>query len=303
MKDIDRTNDFEQRLVAFHGGKPLSEKVVLEGVTDLEYSLTKRFNDRVTHQTEAADDLKKMQAPIYDLIANNKLVAEGLQGFQKMNARLGERRITPPPSPASKIAPRIMPGSILSVLSTPYDYQWTSGAQRRSGFAGENAQKTEGTALVYATGNSDGSASASAGIGKYFRPISENAFVRFTPLVKYNYFWYDRSTYLTAHNDGYVGVFIQSFDLNGGDRRTEVDIRPPLWSDGTSWFQDHRDEQDGTIWPPSETVYFPATSNRQYIVWVWCNVSCDDNTNNLGSSYAVANLGMRVNLMFFEQYT
>jgi len=296
-------DDFKQRFAAFHGGKPLAQKLALKGMSEVEYSLTERFNERIARQAEAAEDFRKIQAPISDLIAKDKRVAEGLRGFHKMTARLGKRRIAPPPSRSPKIEPRIIPGSIITVNSTPYDYQWTAGGQSGRGFAGENSGKTDGTALVYATGNSGGSASASAGIGKYFRPISENALVRFTPLVEYNYFWYDNSTYVTAHNDGFVGVFIQSFDLRGGDPRTEVDIRPLLWSDGTSWFQVHHDEQTGTVWPYAETVYFPATSNRQYIVWVWCNVSCDDRDNDLGTSYAVANLGMRVVFMVFEQYT
>jgi hypothetical protein len=296
-------DDFEQRFGAFIGGRPLSKKVALKGMADVEKSLTNRFRNRASFRAESAELYKRIQAPIYELVGKDKRVVAGLRDFNKMNSRVRSRTIYPPPSHLPKIAPRITSGSILSIFSKPYDYQWVWTGRTGSGSATAGAIQANGTFRVDAAGNRGGSASASAGVGKYFRPISDNAFVRFSPYVEYNYFWYDNSTYVTAHNDGYVGVFVQSFDLNGGNPRTEVDIRPSLWSDGTSWFQVHYDEQSGIVWAYSDTVYFPATSARQYIVWVWCNVSCDDDTNDLGSSFAMAQFGINVGFMFFEQWT
>ncbi len=133
------------------------------------------------------------------------------------------------------------------------------------------------------------------------QPIAENELMRFSAFVTYGYNWDDSSSWGdTAHSDGYLGVFITSFQLDGSGGRVEVDQRSHMWSDGTGWWEEHSDSGEGLIWPNSQVeVFLPVTSSRIFLFWIWALQSGDAGSD----SSEIANLDGVVPFMVFEQFT
>ena len=130
--------------------------------------------------------------------------------------------------------------SHLQVLGPPYADQWTT--QSQSGNAevhGLSADRETGN-FGYFIGSADGSAACGAGVWAQFVPTrSTQAQVRaYTP---YNYQYDLDSQYgYTAHDDGGFGIFVLSWNFDGTGRFNDLDYRYSAWSDGTGWWEEHR---------------------------------------------------------------
>ena len=120
----------------------------------------------------------------------------------------------------------------------------------------------------------------------------DNLRQRFAVLVDYDYAWYDSSNFGTAHNDGSTNIWIWGFTENGLVGEGYFD---PMWSDGTSGFEEHGSGGDGSEQSGRESleVFFMAKANSVYQVWVWSPGSCNDGL----LSYASQDVNISVPLM------
>ena len=138
-----------------------------------------------------------------------------------------------------------------------------------------------------------------AAVGTWFKPKANSTYVRVAPFASYNYQWKDESSLQAAHNSGDIGVFIQRY-LGPGRFEKVLDNRPPLWSDGTGWYETHEDDQSGNF---VDSNYFWASSNDWYLVWVWSNSAIDFATKTtFGSSRAFNTLRANLRWLVFEQW-
>ena len=135
-------------------------------------------------------------------------------------------------------------------------------------------------------------------------------FIQVRPYVEFLYQYHNSSNYgYTAHNQGSFGILVNSFDLQGNDRRTEQDYRygEPVWSDGTTWWEEH----SNTSWDDSdfgfayihgkEAPYFLAQAGRIYLACIWCFGSLDAGAGFFGSASAVGNIRARVGFVVIGQ--
>ena len=106
---------------------------------------------------------------------------------------------------------------------------------------------------------SGGSAWGGGGVAAQLQPLAVNELLRFSAFVRYSYDWADSSSWgYTAHSDGYLGVFVTSFQLDGTGEHVELDQRSHMWSDGTGWWENHSDSGEDLIWPASQIQAFLA---------------------------------------------
>jgi len=192
----------------------------------------------------------------------------------------------------------------LSFIAPPYDLEW--------GINSDSDQTTWGTTVterkppeprfnVTANVGNGGSAWASAGLGKWFRPIgTDSTWVRIGLYAPYVFDWRTDSNWFAAHTSAFLGIYVQSFDSNGGDPQDEVNRTIPLWSDGTGWLEDHSDSGDGYY--PSDT-YFLARSSRWYAIWAWAHTQGDAHSGSLAYSYSWGTLSVSLPFMVLQQWT
>ena len=228
--------------------KPSTEPLWRQNVRNGAVKMNSKRQAAKVQQLQSAKQTKRIFAPFMKMIAQNERATGGMKEIQRLAHAELKRAAKPARAPKfPPVKPQIKSGSIIRIYVPPYNYDY----QDSSGFgATANSWKNVGEFLAwskpYSASVGPYSASAAAGVGIYFRPVAEDSFVRFSPLIKYTYSWRDRSQGgFTAHTSGYLAIRVVSVDLNGGDLRIEQDPRYQLWSDGTGWWETHSDSEPG----------------------------------------------------------
>ncbi len=283
---MPKTDDVRSRIAALDG-TPLAKRVAVRGMVGVTEELSTRVKQARARQVESAKHTKRILAPLLKAIARDeraKGAMKDLQGLAHAEVQRARKPARAPAFPAAR--PQLRSGSILRVYTPPYDYDY----QETSGFgATATAWRNVGEFLAWSNPYSATvgpySVGAAAGVGIYFRPVSRDAFVRFSPAIRYTYSWRDRSQGgFTAHTGGYLAIRVISYDSNGRDMRIEQDPRYQLWSDGTGWWETHGDTNQDWPFFPSQQVYFQATSDRQYVLWVWGYTTADEHGDDFAGS-------------------
>jgi hypothetical protein len=94
--------------------------------------------------------------------------------------------------------------------------------------------------------------------------------------TRYRYAWNDLSYLATAHQHAGFGVFVVSWDLNGGSNRVDQDHEYWTWSDGTSWYDHHHNpswsgfDSDLALSFQDQAPYFTIEPGRMYAAAIWC---------------------------------
>lgn len=296
------TRSMRELIAAIHGGT-VPESAVREGISQLERTLAGKFNRRAEQQARAEEQTTRVLGPIFRLIEKDGPALAAVRARRKVAGKIPK---LPPPS-FHVAEEQVRAGSLLTVVSTPYSADWSSGSgSTASGVTsgGGFGYKDEGRFGASAFIGSGGSAWGAGGIGASIRPLTPNTILRFTALVRYSYSWEDSSSGYVAHDDGFIGIYVWSFDLRGQDGRVEADQRSSLWSDGTGWFEDHSDSGEDELLPYAQsTIYLPVTSDRFYTFWVWTEVSGDATDGDIFGSFSRGALQAAIPFVVFEQWT
>ena len=284
-------------------GRRIPASKAIAGIERLNDQVVRQLRREAVERQRFARESTRAMAPMIKLLQQDKVAMAAHRNLQKLTTR----RAAPKarfPDVLQRLENEVRAGSILSIIGAPYDFEW--------GAEGPRNGTTWGTYVSYKSGSdprfnsnvnigAGGSSWASGGLGKQFVPAGANTtWVRIGLYAPTEFSWRVSSTLATAHARAFIGVFVQSFDLQGGDPRTEVDRRNWLFAEGSSWYQDH--SGGDTTYFPSDT-YFMASSARIYIVWAWCHASADGYQGAVTSSYASSYVGTRLPFMVFEQWT
>lgn len=278
MARIRKSNDIRSRLAALDG-TPLARKIALQGMESVAKELSKQAIRAKTQQVESAKITKRIFAPVLKTIAGDESARGAMMDIQR-RAHIEARGLNKPARAPRfhEMSPQIRSGSILRIYVPPYNYPYTwTSSFGASAAAWTNVGEFLAWSKPYSASVGPYSGSAAAGVGIYFQPVSRNSYVRFSPAIRYTYSWRDRSQGgFTAHSSGSLAIRVLSYDLNGGGMRIEQDPRYPIWNDGTGWWDTHSDTNQDWGFFPTQQVYFQATSDRQYVIWVWGYTSADD---------------------------
>jgi len=290
----DKRRRIIQRAIA-SGVMPLSQTVARRGIAALNKRLVAETQTRYAERKRAARESQKMLAPLIKIIRQDKSAMKAAQNVRRLTTHRKRPKITYPKA-LQRVAPHVRSGSIIKFFGPPYDAEWGDHSNDASSFATKDPPEPR---FDSTTRPGNGSAWSSAGVGKWFIPDGESTWVRIGLYAPYEYEWRVASTWETAHSDGFIAVYVQSFDFGGGDPRDEVDRRIGLWSEGSAWQQDHSDSGGGYY--PSDT-YFLASNARQYIIWAWCHTSADDVSGRVVWSYASGEIAVSLPWIVFEEW-
>ena len=101
------------------------------------------------------------------------------------------------------------------------------------------------------------------------------------PFAPFSNQWTSMSFIAPTRNKLGFGVFVQSEDLSGGDRRTEQDHRYLYVNDSTDWYQAHENPNfpssnfEHALSFNNQAPWFLIRPGRIYSAAVWCWGSCD----------------------------
>ncbi|MGE0229814.1 MAG: hypothetical protein AB7U23_15020 [Dehalococcoidia bacterium] len=167
----------------------------------------------------------------------------------------------------------------------PYNDAWTHLEGGRHQQQRAWARRADGGfGFVYTIGQEGGRAWSGAGVEVLFMrdhpgsppghgPAGLAQVRAHTP---YEFAWRNLSYLGTAHQHAGFGVFVWSAPLDGGPSRIEQDHQYWMWSDGTSWYQDHHNpgvpgrDVDTALNFQHQAPYFPVEPGRVYGAWIWC---------------------------------
>jgi hypothetical protein len=242
--------------------------------------------------------------PFHEIVAADKKAMAAARALKNLKR---PRRQKLPKLVAPKIKPLLRSGSILTFRPPPFDNQWISfsaGSGNTGGAAFADSNTGEFTAWAQVE-TSGGSVWGNAGVAVWFQPVQDNTLVRFAPYAPGYGRWDDKSWFgATAHNDGFITILVESWDLNGQNYQQDVPNRQiQQWSDGTGWWDEHGYDQPFSINFPVDT-YFLARNIRWYRAWTVAGVYCDGSGNQgLWGSTADSTLSCGLAFVVFEQWT
>ncbi|WP_168794670.1 hypothetical protein [Paraburkholderia aromaticivorans] len=192
----------------------------------------------------------------------------------------------------------------IDVRGVPYNDAWTNAGggahQQQTVWADKN---TGQFGFLYTIGKEGGALTCGAGVEVLFMrdvpgfppgqgPAGLAQVRAYTP---YNYVWHDKSYLGTAHQHAGFGVLVWSAPIDGGPSRTDLDHEYWVWSDGTSWYEEHNNASfPGQDWElalqyGNEAPYFSIEPGRLYGAWIWCFAQSDAHGADLTSAaYAQA---------------
>lgn len=249
-----------------YGGKIIPQNIALRGMVALERELKARSVRNWARQQDVTKQLNKIYAPLRKL-ADDKTVTEALEGFRTYRARFLKQKASPPKT--RKETQRIYVGSLAALTSPPYGYEWTSAdppppggnvvasADRSSGRFGFGIDSFQ---------SENFNCRADAGIGIYFRPVTETGRLAIWSDPAFNDSWDDRASFASSHSDGYIGLYIASFDNNGNFAGAVVDQQNSLWSDDSHFGGQGPNEDNNPGY--SLNAACSVDNGHQYIIWV-----------------------------------
>ncbi|HEY6419975.1 MAG TPA: hypothetical protein VIX59_13305 [Candidatus Binataceae bacterium] len=260
-----------------YGGRFISPEAAGRSMVALEKRLTTEFNERTRLRKQFTEPAQKLIAPLLsgsNLEREATAAARAMQRLQKVARGLKVQRLRP-----VKVNTGIFTGLTGAIVSAPFDYQWTWGAVSGDDphDNSETADRGSGDlAIVLNTGIDDSSSAAGrAAVGIYFYPPTSTGILQVWSTPALNYLWGTYCSFDSAHADGWIAMYVGSYNLAGAFTGAVIDQRTTLWSDD-SWFHGNSGN-----FPTASYGLHPAPiqvdRQHQYIIWVWCGgeVSAD----------------------------
>jgi len=294
---VDRS--YLSRVRSIQGGAaPPSPARALRTLAGLERELSKKARAAAAVRRRADQLARQANAPLIEMFAQDKSARAAARRADAIGSR--RRREDTLARPPRGLLPGVSSGSILTVLVPPYDYDWTWHWEEPGSHGDPTASRGDGKF----GGHSDNVASCAFGVGTHFRPIAERATVRFSPLIRYGYYYVANSHFYTAYTSGFLGVYVSSVDANWGNPSTEIDMRLPIWEVNEFGNGPLITSEENNLILGGTTIYFPAIRDRHYFAWAWGGVSSwgfDDSRGRTTWSQAYSNLWATALLCVFEQ--
>jgi hypothetical protein len=251
-----------------YGGRFIAPKVVAHSMAGLEGRLTAEFNERTKRREEFAEQVRKLRSPFLEVFSKDQHAADAISGLRRLRAAARSRK---PPTPhRAKAAERIFAGSIGATQVPPYDYQWTWSAV--NGVPQTNIetadQKSGNMSIDLWTGDDSNSISAAAAVGIYFFPPAANGSLQIASFPSFADTWGDSCNWDSASADGWIGLYVGSYDLTGAPTGAVLEQQVSLWSD-SSWWGGVGSQYGSNSAFPLYASQMQVDQDHQYIIWVW----------------------------------
>jgi hypothetical protein len=250
-------------LHALYRGKIAPQNTVLRGMVGLEKQLAARSARDWARQLEATQQLNRMYAPLRELSDKDKQLAQVSRGIRERHESFRRHKLVPASLSAEK--PRIYLGSLGAVVPPPYDYAWTF----HDPHAGVGADKTTGQMgfNIDSFGSPHFNSSADAAVGIYFRSITEKGRLSIWSDPSFAESWYDYAYFAASHSNGFIGLYVGSYDDNWNFTGALVHQQHSLWSDDSHLSDSGHHEKTNPGYSLNATCN--VDSSHQYVIWVW----------------------------------
>ena len=237
--------------------------------------LTSIFEQEFRKSTERRKSMQKIQkglySPFLEPLKQNKSHQDLVKQMARQNVARTREKLKPPVSAPAES--RVFVHSIGLTKTAPYDWPWTWSATNGSPDAPSvNADQNAGNlSFLVDSGDGGGSAAAATAVGFYFRPAIENVgIMQVTSNPSLQWSWWTYNVFDSSHSDGWIGIYVGSYDLNG-TQYTHVDQRVTLWSEDHSFLASPDGSGSNSGLPLLEGQFI--NSDSFFEVWVWCGGS------------------------------
>lgn len=246
-------------------GKAAPAAQARKGMRSAEQELQRRFKERRSAVNASSEAL----SPLAEAFGrqNEEQLQKALRSLKELDRRSGRRGVVVP-KPASEDA-RVFAGSIGITRVPAYDYQWTWSAKDNDSATARVAAKAASGQqnLSLWTNSVQAHAWGATAVGVYFRPWTANGIVNLWANPAINYAWWTYCAFASAHSDGWLGLYVAQYTLEGNLDRVPVDLQSSLWSDDSWWAGAGGHSGSNSGCPLS--AWFTVDSDHWYAMWVW----------------------------------
>jgi hypothetical protein len=116
--------------------------------------------------------------------------------------------------------------------------------------------------------NNGSAVSGRAAVGTYFYPPTSDSTLQIWSAPAISDDWGDWCSFDSASADGWIGLYVGSYDLAGGFTGAVIDQQITLWSDSSWW--SGVGEQEGSNSGYGLYGSTHVDQDHQYLIWVWC---------------------------------
>ena len=274
---------------------PRWKSALQRSASTLDADSLQRFRQLQDHSRQARGIERQALAPIVDLIRDRPQSERARRQSLALIKKATATRVRDPGALAP-VQPGVTEGSLLQVFGPPYDGVWTKSSPNANS-CHPSADAIQGTFGAWGEGHGE-SIFGGAGIGVGFHALSNLPMAHVRPYFRYSYHWSNYSFLETAHTSAFLKIRAIQFGPSGQQTKSPPDdVSHQLWSDGTSWFQTHKDEGED-VWPGTVQLDFPLVAGQFYAIWIYCQVFADD-AGTLAMSHSSAFASLKVRVPFF----
>lgn len=254
---------------ALYGMTPPTQEEAQHGLAELQHRFERQAEARTARAARAADHARALHGALNVTGAAADDLTTLARSLRQEQER-GAGRTTAPPR-ARRARPRLFTGSMGATLTPPYNWSWTWEAGNGGPATNTaSADNNNGTWSVsdWASFNDSSNASARAAVGAFFRPPTDVGFLQVWANPALNFDWGDWCVMDGAGSDGWVGLYIGEYDVNGGGFvSAPVDQQINLWSDNSWW--SGVGEQEGSNSGYPLYALLEVDNDHFYEIWVW----------------------------------
>ncbi|HEX6509982.1 MAG TPA: hypothetical protein VF221_20330 [Chloroflexota bacterium] len=253
-----------------YGGIGIDPDDAERAMSELGERLTVEFSERQRLRDQLAAPMRAYRGPLLKVVSEDEQAAGAVSELRRLQTAARKARVSRPR--IRKVEGGIFSGSIGATVPPPYNYRWTWSAV--SGTPDDNSESADNTAGtmaydLWADFNNSSSVSGRAAVGIYFYPPMQSGSLQIWSTPAFNDDWGTWCTLDSAHADGWIGLYVGSYDLTGAPTGAVVDQQITLWSDDSWWSGagEHKGSNSGYALHAGP---IQVDQNHQYMIWVWC---------------------------------
>ena len=252
-------------LKLLYGGQIAPPEVVQKGMAGLETELTKQYNEQESQRAIGRQYTQQFLKPLVDVIGKDQGAIQGIQSLGSLQ-QAPRKNLTPPE--VVKESQRIFVGgaTVAPPYNSPYTWNVTSGNPR----VHLSADNTTGQMHFSLDTDYHKSSSARviAAVGIFFSPFTDQGSLHISTNPTLSLSWALWCALNSAHSDGWIGLYIASYDLSGN-------AGTPIRSQIIRWSEDvfAGDPSGGGVDTQPLQARFAVDRDHYYVVWVWCGGS------------------------------
>jgi hypothetical protein len=256
-------------VATLYGMAPPAQEQAHRGLTQLQHRFERQAAAAAAKATSGQAHTQALRGLLNVAESGSAELSALLQARRQEHEQAARRRTPVPDTRTTRT--RLFTGSIGATLAPPYNWSWTWEAGNGGPAANTaSADSDNGTWSVsdWTSFSDSSNASARAAVGVFFRPPTENGILQVWSGPALNYDWGDWCVLDGAGSDGWLGLYIGEYAVEGGGFvSAPVDQQISLWSDNSWWAGVGEQEGSSSGYPLFAEL--EVDNDHFYEIWVW----------------------------------